>query len=195
MIYFTSDPHFGHKKIALLRDFDTVEQHDEYLLNQYRQLPTNSELWILGDLTSGRKSAIEQALKDIGLIACESGIDFHLIAGNHDPVSEIHRNAHKHQPEWLQSFDSIQYFARRKINKQSVLFCHFPYTGDSNGSDRYCDYQMKDNGKWLVHGHTHQSEVRSIHPRQISIGWDAWHRPVELNEISKIIIQSDNAHD
>ena len=187
-IWFTSDPHFGHAKIAELRGFKSVQEHDYTVAASFRRA-AKGELWIVGDISSGKREEEDAALDLISGIGKEYGITMHLIPGNHDSISAIHRNAHKQTDRWMRVFQSIQQYARRKIGGEQVNVCHFPYVGDSGGKpDRYLDYRMPDTGRWMIHGHTHQQSMRgAIHPRQISVGWDSWRRPVEVNELNHII--------
>ena len=53
MIYFTSDTHFGDKKILASRTmFETVEQMDETLIAKWNEKITKDDtVYILGDIT------------------------------------------------------------------------------------------------------------------------------------------------
>jgi calcineurin-like phosphoesterase family protein len=80
----------------------------------------------------------------------------------------------------------VQPFARRKVNGVNVLLSHFPYAAD-RGPARYMQYRLRDEGEWLLHGHTHGKE-RFHDQREIHIGVDAWDlRPVPVEDIAKII--------
>lgn len=188
-IYFTSDLHFGHKKVSELRGFESVEDHDESILVQFARIPIQSQVWILGDLSGGSSFAEDAALKHLSDMKSICGFSLHLIAGNHDSVSSIHRDSFKKFHKFMEVFDSVQSFARRNIAGEKVMLSHFPYAGDSHKDERYKEYRLRDEGNWLLHGHTHQPGVLDSqrHPRQISVGWDAWGRPVEVNEIAKLI--------
>jgi calcineurin-like phosphoesterase family protein len=110
----------------------------------------------------------------------------HLIAGNHDPCHPMHRDAHKWQAAYLQVFASVQPFARRRIRNQDVLLSHFPYVKDRHEA-RYMQYRLRDEGAWLLHGHTHQSEQRR-EGREIHVGLDAWDlTPVSLDTIADLM--------
>lgn len=56
MKFFTSDPHFGHKKILEWGrpQFKTIEEHDKFLVDLYttwaKKLTSNDEFWVLGDI-------------------------------------------------------------------------------------------------------------------------------------------------
>lgn len=157
--YWIADLHLGHEKVAKLRGFESTEEHDDTIIDQLMKLRLDDEVWILGDISSGRKEGEEKALKTLREIGFW-GVTFHLIAGNHDSVSSIHRNGYKHQREWLEVLDSIQQFGRMKFNGHQILMSHYPYARSGDGTNRdtvrYLEYRLPDTGLPLIHGHTHQ---------------------------------------
>lgn len=187
-VYLTSDLHLGHQLVSDLRGFATTEDHDNSVLDTlYERLRKADDLWILGDLASGGRSAEDRALSLLGLLASRTGARLHLVEGNHDSCSSVHRDGWKRQPRFLEVFDSVHAFARRRgPERLDVLLSHYPYTGDHTTEERYAYARLKDTGSWLLHGHTHHpgkiSGRRSIH-----VGWDAWKRPVAWDEIEQII--------
>lgn len=212
-IWFTSDLHLGHQKVAEERGFDNPDAHDVAIYDSLEStLKRGDQLWILGDMTVGGSAAEAGSLFGLGAIAAPAhGIELHLIAGNHDSVHPMtNRNSHNRQRAFLQTFMSVQLFARRKIAGQPVLLSHFPYEGDHSENDRGVQYRLRDQGEWLLHGHTHSSEAvtaasvkdsslwretrvggelvnTSRIRKQIHVGWDAWNRLVHLDEIADII--------
>lgn len=79
-----------------------------------------------------------------------------------------------------------------KNSASSVLrMSHFPYTGDSHDKPRYDAIRPKDDGKILLHGHTHQDHVLSKSAKgtqQIHVGVDSWdYAPVSLETILRFI--------
>lgn len=187
-VWFTSDVHLGHGKVAEDRGFDDVTDHDAAIYSAILDImKRGDQLWILGDMTVGGTGAEAEALSRLGAIASMLGVEFHLIAGNHDSCHPMaNRNSHKRQPVFLEVFSSVQLFTRRKIAGQQVMLSHFPYTGDHTDVDRGTQYRLRDEGLWLLHGHTHSREVTDG-SRQLHIGWDAWRRLVHLDEIADII--------
>lgn len=68
------------------------------------------------------------------------------------------------------------------------LALHFPYAsyGDGlvhgePGEGRWVEWRCQDDGKLLLHGHTHGQE--QAHDRMFHVGWDAWHRFVRHEEL------------
>lgn len=196
--YWIADLHLGHAKIAEMRGFVGVNDHDRTLMAQLDKLCDNDELWVLGDISSGRSEGEAEALELLSTVPA----DLHLIAGNHDSVSSIHRNGHKQQRRWLEVFESVQQFGRVRLNGQNVLMSHYPYArsgdGPGRGEARYLEYRMPDEGLPLIHGHTHQSEPHALVQRwnygkpetildttQFCVSWDAHRRLVTEHDLNQ----------
>lgn len=180
-IYFTSDLHFSHEKVSLTRGFLNAVDHDVALETTLREtLTRDDQLWILGDLSSGSKSSEGSALSRLDWVKYRTGATLHLIPGNHDSCHPKHRDAYKHQKEFMEVFDSVQAFARRKFDGVEFLLSHYPYYGDHTEEDRDQQYRLRFEGLPLLHGHTHQEEVvgtpgdLAFPLYQFSVGLDAW---------------------
>lgn len=183
-IWFTSDLHFGHRFVAGLRGFADVEEHDALLEERWRSLVSErDQVWVLGDLAVSSPTRALEIVRDL------PGTK-HLIAGNHDGCHPMHRDSHKRAREYLAVFESVQPFARRKVLGQDVLLSHFPYVKDRHEA-RYMQYRLRDEGAWLLHGHTHQADQR-LEGREIHVGTDAWgFAPVSLHTIESLISESN----
>lgn len=184
-MYLTSDLHFGHKLVSEIRGFESTDEHDSALMTEIMDVMTDVDhLWILGDI-SVSKRAEEYAL---GLLAEVPGV-LHLVCGNHDSVSAIHRDGWKRQKRFMEVFASVQEFARRRgPDGVDVLMSHYPYAGDLADADRYMQYRLRDEGAWLVHGHTHDSSggLRSG-ATMLHVGWDAHWGLVKWSDIENEI--------
>lgn len=180
-VFFTSDLHFGHRKVAELRGFTTVKEHDATLIRHWRYVvQPKDQVWVLGDL------AASSPYEALDILAQLPG-DKHLIAGNHDACHPMHRDSHKRLPMYLEVFSSVQSFARRRINGREVLLSHFPYTADHTDVPRHNQYRLRDEGVWLLHGHTHSPQIRTS-DHEIHVGVDAWAlAPVSLDLVAKFI--------
>lgn len=180
-VWFTSDFHLSHKLVTAERGFDDPAAHDWWLAEVWDSVvKPQDQVWLLGDLTMGPASY------GLEWISQRSGIK-HLISGNHDQVWPGHRDAFKHMKSWLQFFDSIQTFARRKIAGKETLLSHFPYWSYGDGPDRetarYQQYRLPDMGSPLLHGHTHDAKIKA-HGHSLHVGIDAWKRMVSLDDVS-----------
>jgi calcineurin-like phosphoesterase family protein len=111
-----------------------------------------------------------------------------LISGNHDGTSTQMRNS---------GFDFVCERMDLKIAGQIVHLSHFPYRESAWHTfkkkyiyrvkpTRYLDLRLKDDGAWLLHGHTHSSE--KLKNKMIHVGVDAWNfKPIHLSVIEYII--------
>lgn len=161
--YWIADLHLGHEKIAKIRGFKSYQEHDDHILRQLDKLTTGDMLWVLGDISSGNPRHEEYALSNLKETVKSQ---MHLIAGNHDGVSSIHRQGYKKQREWLEVFDSVQQFGRIKVAGRPVMMSHYPYArsgdGPGRGEARYNEYRLPDAGFPLIHGHTHHTEPHML---------------------------------
>lgn len=223
-VFFLADLHIGHAKVAEIRFRPHAAQHlglphpaqaiiqwhdDLLALNWDAVVKPDDIVWILGDISAGGRAAQLNALEWIQNRPGKK----HLITGNHDACSPIHRDSHKWQRIYLEAFESVQMAARRKIptaeGNVTVLLSHFPYVGD-RGQERYAQWRLRNEGLPLLHGHTHSAgklsraggcylpvfdgdgffqkmEVRGGTP-QIHVGLDAWDlTPVSLEQIGELL--------
>ncbi|ANA86397.1 metallophosphatase [Gordonia phage OneUp] len=167
-VYFTADLHIGHEKVAETRvpkltktlgRVSSTSIHDALIRSNLRNtLTKRDQLWILGDISAGGSAAQRNALAFLKDIRDETGAEFHLVPGNHDGCHPQFRTAKKWWPEYLEVFDTIMPFASRKIAGQKVCLSHYPYFGDHTEEDRHIQWRLQDEGRWLLHGHTHQGE-------------------------------------
>ena len=181
--YITSDPHLGHQRVAELRGYSSVESHNEAWMDSCSALRKGDQLWILGDLTGGGRLA--EALNLLGRLPA----GLHLVLGNHDQAHPMHRDSHRRMGLYYPTFTSVQLHARKSIAGTRVLLSHYPYTGD-RGPDRDTQWRLPDEGRPLLHGHTHvplalSKSLKGTH--QIHVGWDTWHRPVPVELLADFL--------
>lgn len=192
--WFTSDLHFGHERIIELcnRPFRNFTHMNAELLNRWNQVVEETDtVFVLGDLALGKLSdSLQFAAQLLG--------KKYLVPGNHDRCWS--GNKRSRQVDWDRYKDAgftilpEQFLFRDGLTgdllTSGLLLCHFPYAGDSQELDRHVDHRPKDEGLWLLHGHTHAGSAYNdaLHPRQIHVGVDAWdYRPVLLETILAII--------
>ena len=180
-VWFTADLHLGHRMVAELRGFANVADHDEAVLSNWADaVRSDDQVWVLGDLALPNP---QYALDEIAALPGHK----HLIAGNHDKCHPMHRDSHNQQWRYLQTFKSVQAFARRRFNGTNVLLSHFPYSRDHTDKPRHSQWRLRDEGEWLIHGHTHDNGP-AIVGREIHVGLDAWDlTPVPLHEITRAV--------
>lgn len=165
-------------------DVPDLARMNQTILDNYNDLvrPTD-EVWFVGDIVMGHfDTSIEFMRRFHG--------NKYLVPGNHD-------NCHKMYPKWAKfqpAFEAVGFTVLDSevittVADQSVKVCHFPYTGDSHGKDRYIGNRPFDEGDWLIHGHTHSTQRVDREHRQIHVGVDAWNlAPVPESEIEKILL-------
>lgn len=179
--WFTSDPHFGHRLVANHRGFgEDTEAHDKCLIeNWVKDVQPHDVVWILGDLSV---SHFERPLRIINDLPGRK----RLIFGNHDHGHPMHRNAHRWLKHYLDVFEYAAPFGRIRVDGTDVLLSHFPYETDRH-EVRYLQYRLRNEGRWLLHGHTHAPE-RWTSSREIHVGVDAWGmHPVNLGTIATMM--------
>lgn len=180
--FFTADLHLNHKSPVEKgwREFDSVEDMNECIISRWNEMVSPQDrVWILGDVFLGSEA------EGLALVNRLQG-QKHLITGNHDAVWSGHRDGYKHFRPWLESFETIQAFARRRIAGHTVLLSHFPFqgAGDHTAIERYTRYRFPDDGSHLIHGHVHEAWKQNG-PRMLNVGVDMWsYYPVSMEIIT-----------
>jgi len=182
-VLYTSDLHIGHPMVAAKRGHASAEDHDRALRDIWLgQVGDGDQVWILGDLSPEAESGLEWLA---GLPGAK-----HLVAGNHDRVHPGRRNGYKHMRRYLKVFDSVQPFARHRINDVDLLLSHFPYSDPRTPQPRNMQWRLPDRGEFLAHGHVHSAQ-RLTSPREVHVGFDAWGRLVSRAEVAALLGISD----
>lgn len=84
MIYFTSDLHIGHYNIIKYRsskNFSSLKEHDEFMLNKISELKKRDILYIIGDFIFKSKN-YDYYINEINKMSCR----IKLVMGNHDDI-------------------------------------------------------------------------------------------------------------
>lgn len=179
--WLVSDTHFDHAFVSKLRGFDSKDEHDRAIIKNWNNVVNPEDtVWHLGDVGMG-------SLKRFSDQVSELNGTINLVLGNHDEVSSIHRGAHKHQREWMQSFNSIQQFARIKTSVGNVLLSHYPYSGDHTQDDRFDQYRLRELDLPIVHGHTHSDNRGG--GMQVCVCLEAWNlTPARVDQVEKLLV-------
>lgn len=180
-IWFTADTHLGHRYVHNLRG--TTDQHIIDTINQHVQ-PTDT-LYHLGDFALATRNQATRYRQAI------NAHTIHLVQGNHDNEKTL-----KHL------FDTITLAAKIGTFKKdgwSVIASHCPWA----------DWDKSEHGRIHLHGHIHSTPPSQGQPletlpawparthglagyneanrrlgiRRLDVGWDAWGRPVHIDEI------------
>ncbi|MEE9964728.1 MAG: metallophosphoesterase family protein [Propionicimonas sp.] len=182
-IRFVGDPHLGHRLVADLRGFASVDAHDHHILSAMAAVATPETIWWhTGD------EAFDGWQGRITAFSAIPGTH-HLVLGNHDRAFPSNSNAHLQLAGYQEVFASVQLSARISYAGIKVLISHFPYDGDTEGreEERFEQWRLRDLGRTLIHGHTHSSQRISHSARgtlQIHAGLDAWNlKPPTIHDL------------
>lgn len=199
--WFTSDLHLGHENVAVAhRGARSVEQHDQVIINNLMsRLQSGDDLYILGDLSLGRKRDIDHAVTLLSPVSKRVGYrHMHLIRGNHDPkarwatlrLAEVFSTITDSMV--LQVADMppliLSHYPSRQVANM-VARTGVPAGCSSNAFDAkvlYGNSLTRDDTHVLLYGHTHDNtptrpEWGSL---DINVGVDAWdYQPASLNQI------------
>lgn len=191
-MFIWSDPHFGHKNVIKYcnRPFSSVEEMNEKLIENYNSVVGEDDdcIWV-GDCFFTKKSEAKRIMSRL------NGSKF-LIRGNHDWSEMTMINigfTNVTDNFWISRVDEY------KIHH--IQISHYPFKPSTfqhlkmnfmsrfmakKIDMRYMERRPKDNGQFLIHGHTHQTKTfcgRSIH-----VGVDSnLYTPVNMNTIFNYI--------
>lgn len=196
MKYFTSDSHLGHTNILKLgagRPFrDLAHMHSIFLKNAWDVVGPDDDLYHLGDAAMGN---FDDTIK---LLAAFPGRNKFLVPGNHDKifpglntVSRIERFTPMYEDAGYTILELHPLITLEADGESfEVRLSHIPYSLEryTGRSDKLAFARPIDDGKWLIHGHTHSSDKLSDNPREIHVGVDAndWTPVSELTIIEQI---------
>lgn len=176
--WFTSDTHFGHKKIALIRGFADADEMDNTLVaNWNRQVAPSDTVFHLGDLSFMKTEPTLEVLKRLnGKIK--------LVPGNHDDPKMMAQAASR----LGERFAILPPLATVKLSiaqpdgtseVERLVLCHFPMM----------TWNRSHFGVPHLHGHSHGSmrypnPAAKIHDVGVDPNGLA---PVSLDEILRIM--------
>ena len=167
MIWFTSDPHFGHRNIITYskRPFADLQAHDEGLLaNWNAAVKPGDVIYCLGDFCFYRKrEEVER------LLARLNGTKF-LITGNHD-----HEPTRKARG-WAKVTPYHELSPLVDDVRQTICLFHY----------RMVVWNKSHYGSWALHGHSHGTLPKNYGARTIDVGVDCYeYAPVSLTQITE----------
>lgn len=168
MIYYTADPHLGHKNIIGLcnRPFADVEEMNETIIANWRGIVRpEDDIYILGDLMYRNETP------PIKLLERLTG-HLHLIRGNHDHFI-------KKDPECKKFFDSVDDLLSISDEGRRVILCHYPIA----------EWEGFYHGAYHLYGHIHNGDcgakrIMEQIPRSYNVGMDCLNFvPMTLTQI------------
>lgn len=134
VVRFCSDPHFGHKNMAIRRGFKDEIEMDEYIVKQWNKTVLKRDItYILGDITM-EKNNYEILNRLNGLKK--------IVLGNHDKPS--------HSAELLKYVNSVAGMINYKDKDLGkIILTHCPI------HPQELEYRFKYN----IHGHVHKNSI------------------------------------
>ena len=183
-----SDHHFGHNNIwtesyANRPVFSTGEMNEMLLTIHNERVGVNDTVFFLGDVAMGKIA------ESLPLVERMNGQKV-LVFGNHDRMFRAKNSKlERWMAEYHNYFTVITPSMAIELGGQTVLMNHFPYVGDSHDEDRYTEMRPKDEGLWLLHGHTHSKDF-VWGERMIHVGVDSTesqYGPIPLERIEEVI--------
>lgn len=193
-IWFSSDSHFKHANVIKYnnRPFKYVEEMNETLVNNWNSVVKPEDtIYYLGDFSLGFQAVEQFSFRLNGRR--------YLVPGNHDCLhsyNKLQKKAEKRgEPDyWKQKYKDHGWILLPEQSKLDILgvgevvLCHHPYP--TFEGDKYANWRPKNEGKYLLHGHTHSKE--KIKNNMIHVGVDAWNYfPISSNQIMELINASD----
>lgn len=197
--WYTSDPHFGHinkNRSGVIkfcnRPFEDMDDMMDSIRKKWnKKVAPEDQVICVGDMFFylNKKEAKEY-------MDSLNGTKI-LVRGNHD---------RKPREMSAMGFDFVCEQMDVLVGNERVTICHFPFRiplrkhlwykfknkfGKYLGFkrtwvDKYYKRRPKDEGQFLIHGHTHSKE--QTRGRMIHVGMDAWNfEPVPLGQIGNII--------
>ena len=138
-VFFTSDLHIGHQKVSIERGFNSVEEHDNFIISNWNKAinPTDT-IYILGDIVFYPSINMDKISKLNGIK--------NLIMGNHDDKTN----------KYISLFNKVLGCHEYKRDDKRFILTHFPVSIESV-RPRY-DYNL--------HGHIHIND--NVVPKPVS---------------------------
>jgi calcineurin-like phosphoesterase family protein len=178
--FVTADTHFGHARINELaqRPFASTDEMNRALILRWNRVVGHDDVVLhLGDLALG---PIEESL---ALTEQLNGRKF-LVPGNHDRVStatQSKKAVERFTPLYQRhGWTILPEVVEGTRHGRALLASHYPYHGDSQGTERHFSPRPRDAGLPLIHGHTH-SRDHGPDGTQFHVGVDAFdYAPIPL---------------
>ena len=140
-IWFTSDLHLGHPRMARVRGFSTPQEHDEVIVDTYNALVSKRDsVYILGDVVWARGS--------LHYLAALKG-NITIVLGNHDQ-----RLAKK----YLEFVNRVEGAATKTYDKKRTIMTHIPVH-----PHQFHRFTLN------IHGHLHSKRVGT--PPYMKTSW------------------------
>lgn len=169
-IYFCSDTHFGHEFISKKRGFSRIEDHDQFLIDNWNsRVDSGDRIYILGDFIWNKVDP-EPILKQL------KG-EKYFITGNHDRIGQHNEKIFLKYLHWIKTEFMLKIKQGENIPSIRIFMHHFPF--EVWDVDHY--------GSFHCHGHIHgfcRHKPLSKMPNRYDVGVEPNnYYPIEWEEI------------
>jgi len=166
-VYFTSDTHWGHKRIIehSHRPFSSVEEMDDILIQNWNKVVRpNDTIYHLGDFNFRSIRTTDDYLTYL------NG-HIHIVWGNHD---DQFAKKYKHR---FASYCDAKYL---RLNGEKITLYHYPQRA----------WRFSQHGGWHLFGHCHGSLPNL--GRSMDVGVDCWnYTPASFEEIEAYMVKQE----
>jgi calcineurin-like phosphoesterase family protein len=149
MIYITADLHLNHPKMARVRGFSTMEEHNSFIVGLWNSTikKNTDEIYLVGDFCFGPHEVVRSFRHRLrGKI--------HLVVGNHDITNRV--------CNITGLFSSILHIKILKYNRKQIVLCHYPMR----------TWPKSHYNTGHLHGHAH-GKLPGTWGKSFDIGLDA----------------------
>lgn len=172
-IWFTSDPHFGHKAILHFcdRPFKSVTEMDCTLVENWNSVVSpKDDVYLLGDVSFARTD------RTYDLLNALNGQIF-LIKGNHD--KGVVKGKCNKRFTWIKDMYELSVPDEDANNeKQKIVLCHFPML----------TWNKVHYGSWNLHGHCHGNLPDDPCAYRLDVGVDCHgYHPISYEEVKGLM--------
>lgn len=181
-IFVTSDTHFGHVRVAELRGFDTVADHDRELVDRWNNtVGVEDIVYHLGDFSMNLKalSVVSELNGSVNLVAGNHDQCWHRRSKTRDVRIAVGRAAGYLNAGFHQVFTSGTILM--EVHGKDVVLSHLPVVGDHQSQDRYLERRPFPGDLPVLCGHVH-AQWRTCQ-KQLNVGVDVNDlRPIRIEE-------------
>ena len=168
-MFFTADPHFGHKFVAGERGFESTEEMDEVIIENWNsKIGKHDLVYILGDLSfRGPNDTLSILYRLNGRL--------HLVRGNHDSSKGLRKR--RWDPVW-EHFQWVKDYHEIRDGSRIIVLHHYAYRV----------WNQHHRGAWNLHGHSH-GNLWHTGRRQMDVGLDTNNLfPYSLDEVEEFMV-------
>lgn len=158
-LFFTADTHFCHRFVAEHRGFNSSDEMNEVLIDNWNAVISKSDrVYHLGDVSLGPPTKTRELIDQL------NG-QIYLISGNHDTAAE-HKLC-RDRFVWIKDYYGL------KVEDQYICLFHYAMR----------TWNRMHHNSYHLHGHSHGT-LEEPSNRSFDIGVDCWNfKPVSYEQV------------